>query len=239
VSQCLVFVSGASSGIGQALVRTVPSAARVIGISRRVASDCVHVEADLTAPAGWRTAATAFEREIAGFSGERVVFIHAAGTLDPMGFAGEVEAEAYARQVVLNSAAPQILGDAFLRALSGSSARGQLLMISSGAAHTVYPGWTAYGAGKAAVEQWVRVAADEQTRRGDRCAVIAVSPGIVETPMQEVIRASSPRDFPEVESFAELHRTGALRDPMDAAREIWSVLDSDPPGGTVIDLYRG
>ena len=106
-----------------------------------------------------------------GFAGERVVFVHSAGTLEPIGFAGEVDAASYARQVLLNSAAPQALGDAFLRAAAGTEAPCTLLFISSGAASSVYEGWTAYGAGKAAVDQWVRTAGAEQKRRGGRCRV--------------------------------------------------------------------
>ena len=70
-------------------------------------------------------------------------------------------------------------------------------MISSGAAFTVFEGWSAYCAGKAAMDQWVRTAGAEQARRGSRCRLLAVAPGIVETAMQEEIRAASSDDFPE------------------------------------------
>ena len=100
----------ASGGIGGALVRTVPwPGTRVIGISRRPPAGAEHLRPTLpTRPSGasW---ASSFARELAGFDGERAVFIHAAGTLEPIGFAGEVDGAAYARNVVLNSAAGQVL----------------------------------------------------------------------------------------------------------------------------------
>ena len=47
----LVFVSGASSGLGLALVRSLPfDDARTIDISRRGASGCEHFAADLADP---------------------------------------------------------------------------------------------------------------------------------------------------------------------------------------------
>src|ERR1700741_2312040 len=105
------------------MARSVPYAgARVIDISRRGAAGIEHFPADLAEPAEWSRVAALFAKEMAGFAGERVVFVHSAGTLDPIGFAGEVDAAGYARQVLLNSAAPQALGDAFLRAAPPATA---------------------------------------------------------------------------------------------------------------------
>jgi benzil reductase ((S)-benzoin forming) len=237
MSKNLVLVSGASSGIGRALAAAVPFAdARVIHIGRRFAEGCEHCAADLADPASWPRVERLFLRELEGFAGDRVVFIHCAGTLHPMGFAGEVEAEAYARNVLLNSAAPQVLGDAFLRSVRRCQARAHLVMISSGAAHSVYEGWTSYAAGKAAVDQWVRTAGAEQLRRGNRCRVLSVAPGVVATAMQEQIRAMSADAFPEVAKFVDLHRTGLLREPATVAREIWDLLDRDLANGAVVDL---
>jgi len=233
----LVFVTGGSSGIGLALVRAVPlSPARVIDVSRRGAPGCEHHPADLSDPGSWRGVAQLFEREVAAFDGDRVVLLHCAGTLQPMGFAGEVDDVAYARNVLLNSAAPQVLGHAFLRAVSRSRARSHLVMIGSGAATSVYEGWTAYGAGKAAVNQWVRIAGAEQERRGGRCRVLAVAPGVVATAMQAEIRGMSREDFPEVARFVEMHEAGELRDPDVVAREIWDLLLREPDNGAVRDL---
>ncbi len=223
------------------MARSVPYAgARVIDISRRGAAGVEHFSADLAEPAEWTRIAHLFEAEIKGFAGERVVFVHSAGTLEPIGFAGEVDAASYARQVLLNSAAPQMLGDAFLRAAAGTEAPCTLLFISSGAASSVYEGWTAYGAGKAAVDQWVRTAGAEQKRRGGRCRVLSVAPGVIATAMQEQIRSMTEEAFPVVERFRELHRAGALRDPADAARDLWALVSKDTfPNGAVLDLREG
>jgi benzil reductase ((S)-benzoin forming) len=234
----LVFITGGSSGIGAAMARAVPySDARVINISRRALTGCEHYEADLSDPAAWRGVADLFAREMVDFTGERVVFVHSAGTLQPIGFSGEVSADDYARQVLLDSASPQVLGDAFLRAARESQAECHVVMISSGAAFTVFEGWSAYCAGKAAMDQWVRTAGAEQARRASRCRLLAVAPGIVETAMQEEIRAASSGDFPSVEMFLEFRDKGHSREPDEAAREIWSLLECELENGAVIDLY--
>lgn len=238
--ESLVFVSGGSSGIGEAMIRSLPfSPARVFDVSRRGAADCEQLRADLADPASWPRVAELFRREMDGFAGERVLFIHCAGTLTPMGFAGEGDAAAYTRAVLLNAAAPQVLGDAFLRAARGTRAPCQLLMLGSGAARNVYPGWTNYGAGKAALDQWVRTAGAEQELRGGHCRVISVSPGLVATAMQTEIRATPRSRLPDVDRFIEVHQKGELRDPLEVAREIWALLERDLPNGTVFDLRDG
>jgi benzil reductase ((S)-benzoin forming) len=234
----LVFITGGSSGIGAAMARVVPySDARVINISRRRLEGYDHYEADLSHPEAWRGVADLFAREIEDFAGERIVFVHSAGTLQPIGFAGEVPTDAYTRQVLLDSASPQVLGDAFLRAARETRAECHVVMISSGAAFTVFEGWSAYCAGKAAMDQWVRTAGSEQARRGGRCRLLAVAPGIVETAMQREIRAASTGDFPSVEMFVGFHEKDQGRDPEEAAREIWSLLEQELENGAVVDLY--
>ena len=237
MSNHLVFISGGSSGIGQALARAVPFAeARVLNLSRRSTSGTEHVPVDLSDPAAWPQVAELFAREMKGFGGEGIWFLHSAGTLEPMGFAGEVDPAGYTRQVLLNAASPQVLGDAFLRAAKETRAPCTFLQIGSGAAHSVYEGWSAYCGGKAAADHWVRTVGAEQTRRGGRCRVISIAPGIVATAMQDQIREMEAQAFPDVERFRELHRDGALRPPDEVATELWARIRGDFDNGAVIDL---
>ena len=235
----VVWISGASGGIGLALIRTVPwPGTRVIGISRRPAAGAEHLKADLAEPSEWGIVGSSFSRELAGFDGERAVFIHAAGTLEPIGFAGEVDTGAYAVNVMLNSAAPQVLGHLFLAAAApvrGAGTTRHLVMLTSGAARSVYPGWSSYGAAKAAVDQWVRNVGAEQSIRGG-VQVLAVAPGTVDTDMQAQLRATSPEDFPSRQRFVDLHAAGKLADADAVARDLWRLLDAGLENGSVVDL---
>lgn len=236
MSNSLVWISGASSGIGLALAETVPwEGARVIGISRRAAPGAEHLQADLADPSSWAAVGDSFRRELDGFDGDRVAFVHAAGVVEPIGFAGEVDTAAYAANVLLNSAAPQVLGHLFLAAARELAASRHLVMLTSGAASSVYAGWTAYGAGKAAVDQWVRNAGAEQSMRGG-VQVLAVGPGTVDTAMQEQFRASSEEAFPKRQKFVDLHKEGKLSDPSEVASAIWDALDRGLDNGSVVDL---
>jgi len=236
MSAPLIWISGASGGIGRALAATVPwDNSRVIGISRRPLEGADHVEADLADPSSWPAVGASFEKELDGFDGERVVFVHAAGTIEPLGFAGEVDTAAYTANVVLNSAAPQVLGQLFLAAARDLDAARHLVMLTSGAAKSVYAGWSSYGAGKAAIDQWVRDVGDEQSRRGG-VHVLSIAPGTVDTGMQEQLRQSSDDDFPSRQKFLDLHAEGKLADPAEVARQIWSLLARDLDNGSVVDL---
>lgn len=236
MSKALVWISGASSGIGGALAATLPwEGAKLIDVSRRGSPGADHLEADLADPSSWDAVAKSFREELAGWSGERVVFIHAAGVIDPIGFAGEVDTESYTRNVILNSAVPQVLGHAFLAAAREVDARRQIVMLTSGAASSVYPGWSSYGAGKAAVDQWVRDVGSEQDIRGG-VELIAITPGTVDTGMQEQIRETSEDDFPKRQKFVDLHEKGELEDPEQVGQAIWALLDRGFDNGAVVDL---
>ncbi len=239
VGRSLVWISGASAGIGAALAASIPfPAARVIDLSRRGGGSAEHFKADLADPADWVRVEEHFAAEAAGFAGDRVVFVHNAGTVVPIGPAESVDAEAYTQAVLLNSAAPQILGRAFLRATAGLDCERHLVMLTSGAAKKPYPGWSAYNAGKAAVDHWVRTVGAEQDARtaGSGCRVIAIAPGVVDTAMQGEIRAVDEDAFPAVERFRELQRSGGLISPEEAAAGIWSLFDRSFPNGSVLDL---
>lgn len=228
----LVWISGASAGIGAALAAAVPfPGARVIDLSRR-GGGVEHFRVDLSDPADWVRVEEHFTTELAGFDGDRVVFVHNAGTITPIGPAATVDAAEYTRSVLLNSAAPQVLGRAFLRATAGLQCERDLVMLSSGAARSPYPGWSAYNAGKAAIEQWVRTVGAED----NGCRVVSIAPGVVDTAMQGEIRSVDEEAFPAVERFRDLHRSGTLTTPEQAAAGIWSALTHPHPTGSTLDL---
>jgi benzil reductase ((S)-benzoin forming) len=236
----LVWITGASSGLGAALAATVPfDDAHVVDISRSGGTDGTeHLPADLADPASWHAVENHLLARLAEFSGERAVFLHNAGTLDPIGFAGEVDSAAYRTNVLLNSACGQYLGHAFLRALGEADFSGDslLAMVSSGAASTPYPGWSSYSAGKAALDMWVRTVGAEQAERGSRTTVLSVAPGVVATAMQARIRSTDESDFPAVGRFVQLHEDHQLREPADAAADVWSVLTGSNDSGAVLDV---
>ena len=233
----LVVITGASSGLGLALARSVPFPAKVVDVSRSGPPDpeIEHISADLSDPSSWPEVGSRVAGLIDGHHPRRAVLIHAAGTLSPIGFAGEVDTDAYTRNIMLNSVSGQVLGHLFLEAVRQRNGRFDLVMISSGAATSPYPGWSSYGAGKAALDQWVRNVGAEQKTRGD-VRVSSIAPGVLATAMQAQIRETPERDFPRVARFHSLHDDGVLVEPEDAAARIWAAIERGIETGSIVDI---
>ena len=239
MTQTLAIITGASRGIGAGIAdAAVESGASVAVCNRSPTDHALHLTADLSDPTTWDHFAQWYDTLVADQAPGRVVFVHNAASLTPIGPVGEVDPAGYRRHVLLNSAAPQILGDAAIRTARRRSTPTVVLQLSSGAATTPYPGWSGYCASKAAVEMWVRSVAAE-TGAGDLVRLAAVRPGIVATDMQAEIRSSNESAFPAVERFRSLHAEGALADPGEVGARIWS-LGADPTwdNGSILDVTR-
>ncbi len=235
----LIFISGASSGIGAALTRHLAAFedVSVATLSRSRVDSPHHLSIDLSDPWSWRSVAEWMDTVVGEVLPRTLGFFHCAATLDPIGFAGEVDGDAYAANVVLNSASPQALGDRFIALAKRLGVPAVMVQISSGAATRPYPGWSSYCAAKAAVDHWTRTVGAELDARNAPITVVSVAPGVVETPMQAGIRQVDETDFPNVQRFKDLKCEGILRDPDEVARELWSLATrSDLENGAVLDL---
>ena len=233
----LLIVTGGSSGLGRALLRTAPQPTLRVDVSRSGPPPEAdrHITADLGDPTAWSTVGRSLRSLITDEPWDDLVVVHAAGTVDPIGFAGEVDDAGYQHSILLG-AAGQMIGHHVLAALGDAAGAAQLVMVSSGAASSVYAGWSAYGAGKAALDQWVRNVGAEQRERGG-ARVLSIAPGTVATSMQSSVRAADPTAFPQVAKFQGLHDVGALTEPDDAARALWRIIqDPSHDSGAVLDV---
>ena len=234
----LAVITGASRGIGAGIAAAAEASGAIVATCNRSSSTAAHqLTADLADPATWPAFAAWYDALIEEIAPERSVFVHNAATLTPIGFAGEVDPAGYQANVLLNSAAPQVLGGSVIATATRTTTPTVLIQLSSGAGKSPYPGWTSYCASKAAVDMWVRSVALEQSERGDLVRTVAVSPGVVATEMQAEIRASAEDAFPQVERFRSMHDDGALADPTEVGAGIWALAEStDWDNGAVLDL---
>jgi len=238
-ARTIVWITGATQGIGQALARAVPYPdARVVNISRRVHPELETVVADLTEPASWDRVAQHLAEELAAFDGERAIFIHNANYGGSSGFVGEIDPVEYRRQVLANSAASLVLGDAFIRGCRPGYESG-LVMISSASAKFAMQGMAVYGAAKAGMEQWVRGVRAERKTRDTGPWVVAIRPGFVVTDSMRAQYADGHGDlgaFPGGAAVAQAIADGRGQSTDECARNIWSLLPPEPDGRTVLFL---
>jgi NAD(P)-dependent dehydrogenase (short-subunit alcohol dehydrogenase family) len=88
---------------------------------------------------------------------------------------------------------------------------GRVINVSSGAAVNATPGWAAYCAAKAALNQFTSVLAAEEST----LTAIAFRPGIVDTEMQATIRreGSTSMSSTDYARFVQYHEQGELLPP--------------------------
>jgi NAD(P)-dependent dehydrogenase (short-subunit alcohol dehydrogenase family) len=234
----LTMVTGASRGIGAAVAAAAEADGAVVATCNRGRSDAAHqLTADLSDPTTWAELARWYDDLVDRLNPDRCVVVHNAATLTPIGFAGATDPGDYQANVLLNSAAPQVIGSAVLATAHRTGTPTVLVQLTSGAGKTPYPGWSSYCAAKAAVDMWVRAVGTERSEGDQLVRVVAVAPGVVATDMQAEIRTSDVDAFPEVERFQSMHDDGQLADPADVGRRLWELADRGTwTSGEVLDL---
>ncbi|WP_296701141.1 SDR family NAD(P)-dependent oxidoreductase [Algoriphagus sp.] len=142
------------------------------------------------------------------------------GDIKPIGKLGPKELRV---QINVNLLGPMYLTNAFINQYKNSSAEKIVCNISSGAASKPVSGWAGYCSTKAALSMFTMVAAKEN--ESDKFHFFSLAPGIVDTGMQDEIRASNDSDFPELKKFKEFKEEGKLSSPQEVAKKIAYLFD--------------
>jgi sepiapterin reductase len=111
----------------------------------------------------------------------------------------------------------------------------RVMLISSGAGRNVSSGWAVYCATKAAMDRYAEAA---QLDQGSHARIVSMAPGVIDTPMQETIRATSKDDLPSLERFIGFKENKQLADPATVAQRLLKVLESEAFGTQTIDDIR-
>ncbi|GAA3946648.1 SDR family NAD(P)-dependent oxidoreductase [Hymenobacter algoricola] len=225
-------ITGASRGLGKALAEAIlrQPGTSVVGVSRHATieharyrhqpldlSDILAVENNLHRVfPQWPDAAS-------------VTLINNAAVVGEIGYLGEQPNEHFNFVFDVNVVAPAMLMNTFLRTYQPLSVPRTVLNISSGAAQRPIDGWAAYCASKAALESLSQMAQKEQHLRGSGIRVRSLSPGVIDTGMQQQIRAADGRQFSEAARFADLHASGQLATPEAVADRIIGWLQHPVP----------
>jgi benzil reductase ((S)-benzoin forming) len=208
-----IVITGVSSGIGFACARFfLDNGCEVIGIGRNNSIEHPNYQfltLDLSDN-------SAVEKFIFPQNLENSIFIQNAGII------GEIK-PFWKQEVTNTSSVFQInvfsvltLTQQFIQQVS----KGTILFISSGAANKVVKGWSIYSASKAALDQFARTLQAELLHENKEINVKSIAPGVVDTPMQEVIRSCNAVDFPDLQHFQELKQKETLTSPHGIAEKL-------------------
>jgi benzil reductase ((S)-benzoin forming) len=224
----IVWITGATSGIGEALARSCPwPDTEIISVSRRKHPDFETVYFDLTDATSWDHVGGHLSERLAHFKGDRALFIHNAPYYWGRAYMGEGDHATHVSEFTANCVAAIALGDHFLRAAVPAVDAGVdvgLVQMSSASARIAYPGYAIYGASKAAIEQWVRCVRAERADRGRGPWVSAIRPGFVDTPAARREAELPPDTHPGVPGIAEAVRTGNMLSAEESADLIWAAI---------------
>ena len=229
----LAIITGGSRGLGAALCEEYRDRQWTVVEFSRSAPHQFSVRTDLSDPlAASAVFARAFE-SLACESWDEVVAISNAAALGPVGPVENAHTDGIVANLDTNVVSAIMFARAFVAAFQDCECSKTLVNISSGAAAKGYAGWSLYCASKAAMENFVRSVALEQSGRRHPINAISVNPGVMDTDMQVAVRASSIEDFPGLDRFLRLHRDGLLNVPAGVAARIADVVASRPEPGSV------
>ncbi|RMG08604.1 MAG: SDR family oxidoreductase [Planctomycetota bacterium] len=218
----VVVITGASRGLGRGMAERMAARGVRLGL-------CARQRPELGLPAGQAHCASVDVTDAAALDcfadavcdrlGPIDLWINNAGVLEPIAFVRDLPPAAFGKTLDVN-----VLGvlhgiQAYLRSQRKQDRRGGVVVnISSGAALKGYAGWGAYCASKAAVDRLTECLQLEEAGQGLRA--YSVAPGVIDTAMQELIRAQTPDRFPEVERFRQLKQANAFNSPAYVADEL-------------------
>jgi benzil reductase ((S)-benzoin forming) len=218
-----VLVSGISRGLGHALFDLlIDQGYRLSGIGRsftqaqrdaEAAGRCTLIAADFANPAQF--AAVNLSHLIDGGITE-IVFISNAGIVQPIGKARHIEPQDLIAATMVNYLAPALLVTQLAEMVRPTRAKLRIYNISSGAATKPIPGWASYCSSKAAAQMFLTTLALDEPAM----TVHHLDPGVIDTGMQEAIRACLPERMAWVDAFVDMKTAGTLQQPETVARRL-------------------
>ena len=229
-------VTGASRGIGEAIVRSLIKPGNIIfAVSRNLNEDIIELasslniplyydEVDLSNPSEAEKFIRGVFRKMQPVSGERISLINNAGMLNPVGQVADLNFADVDTHLKLNFLAPFILSSVFISETDKFDSQKVILNISSGASTIPFRSWSVYCASKAALDMLTKVMGAEQRVTTSPVKTFALAPGIIETDMQQQIRNLQDSVFPDKQTFIDLFETGKLLKPEEVAKIITSTI---------------
>ena len=226
--QSLYIITGTSKGLGKALKDLLLKSpnTKVIGISRtsqRAKSNFMPLQIDL-ADSGLLI--KSLQEIFPSGNFNKVVLINNAGWIGEIAHNGDISPKAIQKIHSVNVIAPAILMNAFMKKYKNNKGVKLVINVSSGAAVKVVDGWSGYSSSKAALNQMTLIAQRESDLKNMGFKLFALSPGIIDTPMQESIRSSSEDAFSSLSKFISLKENGGLSTAEEISEKVRHLIDN-------------
>jgi benzil reductase ((S)-benzoin forming) len=217
-----IYITGVSSGIGEALANQYLKAGHsVTGIGR---GHSIHhpnfsfQSLDLMDV----KAVQSFQFDV---SQDSLVLINNAGQIGAIQRISEQTESDIEAVMTVNTIAPMLLCQQFLKQVPLTKKQ-TIVNISSGAANRAIPAWASYCSSKIALDRFSETIDLEEKERGRNLRVFSIAPGVIDTPMQEKIRAASATDFSSHANFVQLKKANDLTTAEQTATKICLLIEN-------------
>jgi 3-oxoacyl-[acyl-carrier protein] reductase len=192
----VAIVTGAGRGIGEAAALALAACGARVALASRDEAACDRVAAEIARRGGTAMALACDVADLAAVTrlveaardrfGPIDILINNAAIVGPIGRLADGDPGAWAETITINTVGAYHAVRAVLPDMAAHG--GTIVNVSSGAAHRALEGWSAYCASKAALAMLTKSIAEEYGTAGIR--VYGFGPGVVDTEMQVLIRAS-------------------------------------------------
>lgn len=168
---------------------------------------------------------------------ESIVLVNNAGIVTPIKPIELCSSEEIIRNTQINLTAPMILSSLFISYTMDIACDKQIINISSGAGKKPYYGWSNYCSSKAGLDLFTKCVAVEQSAKEYPVRILSVSPGVIDTEMQQEIRMTPKENFQSLDRFLALKEEGNLQSPETTADYILGVVaNRNIPNGELLDF---
>lgn len=227
MKKSLYIITGSSKGLGKALAEQLTKSDQnlVVGISRSTMEEKDNfrpVELDL---ADTDLLVSQFDNIFPEGDFQNVFLINNAGWIGEIAPLGNLDPIGIQQIQAINVIAPALLINEFVKRYQHQEGKKVVVNISSGAAAKAIDGWSGYCSSKAALNQLSLVAEEESRLKGLGITYYALSPGIIDTPMQEKIRSASRENFSNIDKFRSYKSRDQLSRPEEVAGKVIYLMD--------------
>ncbi|WP_106498134.1 (S)-benzoin forming benzil reductase [Lentibacillus sp. Marseille-P4043] len=228
-------ITGVSRGLGEAVARLfIELGINVIGISRSKNEQLAayakqqnvmfsHYTCDLADMEKIEETIDNIGNLIVANDPSTVYLVNNAAVVEPIDQSVNIQNSDLKYHIQINTLAPMVIMNSFLKMANEQGIHFVGATITSGAAERPVYGWSAYCSTKASINMYTQTVALEQNELQTDSKVIAFSPGIMDTQMQEKIRLTSAENFAEVDKFNGYKRNNLLK-------------DTEMVGGVLVDI---
>ena len=216
--QKAAFITGTSKGIGKAIAELLlANNYLVFGFSRNnniKHKNFTFIKIDLS------NLDQVQKLQLPKVQSEEIILVNNAATIgeiNPLHLKAE---NAIIYEYNLNSITPTLFCKHFIQTYP--TEKKLILNISSGAAKKAIASWSTYCATKSALDSLTAVIYEEKHQN---LKILSISPGVVDTNMQEEIRNADPKNFPLHQNFVDYYNHNELISPKSAAHKLLKIIE--------------